>query len=85
MILPNQFAILTVEDARALKKGIEVLVGYPKDKLYDRYLNDKQLAKLKELGILEIYHRLGEFVYDNNHWEALKNIDPERVVHQRDL
>jgi hypothetical protein len=85
MLLPNSFSILTLEDARALKSGIEALVGFPKDKVYDRYLSDKQLSKLKELGISEIYHRLGEFVYDNNHWEALKNIDPDRVVHQRDL
>ncbi len=85
MLVPNKFSILTLEDARALKSGIEALVGFPKEKLYNRYLSDKQLSKLKELGILDIYHQLDEFIYDNNHWEALKNIEPDKVVHQRDL
>jgi hypothetical protein len=85
MLVPNKFSILTLEDARVLKSGIEALVGIPKEKVYGRYLSDKQLSKLKDLGILDIYHQLGEFVYDNNHWEALKGLDPDRVVHKKDL
>lgn len=83
MINPNKFAILTYDDARALKNAIEQLLG--KERKYNQYLTDKQLARLKDLGILDIYHQLGEFVYDSNHWEALKVLDPDRVVHEKDL
>lgn len=65
MLMPFQWAILELEEARILLKHIENIGGY---RNYD---------KMRELGLLDIYNRLREFVGVADHYEAnIRYLDP---------
>lgn len=67
MLLPFQWAILTVEEARLLVEYIEKSTA---TKTMPRYYE-----KTQKVGMLQIYEKLREFVEVNAQYEALKNLD----------
>ena len=69
MLLPFEFAILTVEEAKLLKKFIEestATKAFPKNYM-----------KMGSAGVLELYRKLEEFLHDRQQWnDRLRYFDP---------
>lgn len=67
MLLPHQWAVLTVEEATILMQYIEKSTATKSmSRNYD---------KMEKVGVLEIYNKLREFVEYHRHQQNLLNLD----------
>lgn len=80
MLLPNESAIISIEDAKIIISGIHCLLDF---KGYD--LTAKQTNKLKDSGLYILYNRLKEFIDDFNHHINIINVNPDDILTQKDL
>lgn len=70
MLMPFDFAIITSAEAKQLIEFIE--------KSTETKKNPKNYEKIIKLGVMELYNKLTEFVYNANYYEnILKNLDLE--------
>ena len=67
MLMPFEWACLTVQEARLLMQYIEKSTG---TKTMPRYYE-----KMQKHGMLEIYNKLREFVELNAQYQALQSLD----------
>ena len=81
MLLPHQWAVLTVEEAKALKVFIEKSTATKREKIY--------LKKIKDQNIFELWNKLREFIENYEQYEyILRHLDtsefaPEDHEHHR--
>jgi hypothetical protein len=69
MLMPFDWAVLTVEDARLLRGFIQKVTGTP--------AQPKNYKKMQDAGVLDIYHKLDEFVEARDHYQNdLRRLDP---------
>lgn len=77
MLLPFQWAVLTVEEARLLMSYIESSTATKSQfKNYD---------KMQKAGMLQVYEKLREFVETSVQWEGnLRWLDPNNFETRED-
>lgn len=67
MYNPNEFALITIEDAQMLLKALNALTD-----------DSTRYKQLIELGAMDLYDQLREFVKATIYWDDMKlNIDRE--------
>jgi hypothetical protein len=67
MLMPNEWAVLTVQEAKLLMEYIEKSTASKTMPIrYD---------KIQQVGMLPIYEKLREFVEVNAQYQALQNLD----------
>lgn len=72
MLLPFDFALLTVEEARLLIKFIERQTATKS--------NSKNYEKMTKLGVMEIYRKLEEFTLASDHYNYdLRCLETSRI------
>jgi len=76
MLLPLEFAILSVQEARQLVEYIEKSTASKTMPIrYD---------KIQQVGMLDIYMRLREFVELHKQYQALQTLDIDRLAYLTD-
>lgn len=77
MLLPFQWAALTLEEAKLLMKYIEESTATKGD--------SRNYAKMRKAGVLDIYNKLREFVETAQHYEdRLRYFDPDDFMRDYD-
>lgn len=77
MLLPFDFAVISVDEAKKIMDFIVKMTATKK-----RVFND---AKIRELGMMEIYQRLQEFVQMSNHYKNdLQYFEPSSKADKSD-
>ena len=78
MLTPNNFAVLSLEDARAIFDALNKLIKV------QRFHKDFQ-KKLQETGIsMELYEQLREFLEANNQYiNNLRYFDPDEYTKEQ--
>lgn len=77
MIMPFDWAVLTIEEAKLLMEYIEKSTATKtQPKYYD---------KIQRLGMLPIYEKLREFVELHNHYQGLRTLDVYDLATLTDL
>lgn len=72
MLMPNEWAVITVQEARLLMEYIE--------KSTSSKTMPRRYDKMQEVGMLPIYEKLREFVELNKQYQELQNLDIGRLV-----
>ena len=67
MLMPFEWAVLTIEEAKLLMNYIE--------KSTSSKTIPRRYEKMQELGLLEIYNKLREFVELHTHHQGLQELD----------
>jgi len=67
MIMPFDWAVLTIEEAKLLMEYIE--------KSTATKTQPKYYEKIQRLGMLPIYEKLREFVELNSHYQGLRTLN----------
>ena len=76
MLLPLEFAILSVQEAKLLMEYIEKSTSSKTMPIrYD---------KIQQVGMLDIYMRLREFVELHKQYQALQTLDIDRLAYLTD-
>jgi hypothetical protein len=70
--MPNEWAVITVQEARLLMEYIE--------KSTSSKTMPRRYDKMQEVGMLPIYEKLREFVELNKQYQELQNLDIGRLV-----
>lgn len=76
MLLPHEYTLLTVEEAKELIKYIEISTATK--------CNDKNYDKMGKAGILDMYDKLRMFVENSKQWEKLRYFDPDEYERAKD-
>ena len=77
MMMPFDWAVLSIEEAKLLMEYIEKSTATKTQKKY--------YEKIQRLGILPIYQKLREFVELHNQYKALQTLDIGSLATLTDL
>lgn len=72
MLMPNEWAVITIQEARLLMEYIE--------KSTSSKTMPRRYEKMQEVGMLPIYEKLREFVELNARYQALQSLDIGNLV-----
>lgn len=72
MLMPFEWAVLTVQEAKLLMEYIE--------KSTSSKTMPKRYDKIQQVGMLEIYTRLRDFVESHSQYQALQGLNIDSLV-----
>lgn len=72
MLMPFEWAVITVEEARLLMEYIE--------KSTSSKMVPRRYEKIQEVGLYPIYEKLREFVAVNAQYQELQNLDVGSIL-----